>query len=178
VRVIDERKAGTMCARCRQQRWPFKDWSEPYTCGRCREALADGSAVMDPRGSDAQRAAWAKRVPPTDPANGRGDRGATQNDSRRARRMATGKVITRCWTSPGPTGRRVRRTSYGYDVRINGKRERKFSGDWSTEAEALAALSKRLTDAAAGRVPAPGRRRSGRSPRSTSRTRRALGSDP
>ncbi len=70
--------------------------------------------------------------------------------------MATGKVITRRWTSPGPTGRRVRHTAYGYDVRIGGKRERRFSAAWATEAEALAALSKRLTDAAAGRVAAPG----------------------
>lgn len=40
-----------------------------------------------------------------------------------------GKVVTRQWTSRGPRGRRVKHVAYGYDVTINGKRERRFSGE-------------------------------------------------
>jgi integrase len=61
-----------------------------------------------------------------------------------------GKVITREWTSRGPTGRKVRHVAYGYDVTINGKRERKFSSEWTSEAQALEELVKRLKNAEAG----------------------------
>jgi hypothetical protein len=30
------------------------------------------------------------------------------------------KIITRVWTSRGPTGKNTRHVSYGYDVRIGG----------------------------------------------------------
>jgi hypothetical protein len=62
-----------------------------------------------------------------------------------------GKVITREWTSRGPLGRRVKHTLYGYDVTINGRRERKFSGEWLTANDALAELLKRQRDAELGR---------------------------
>jgi integrase len=65
------------------------------------------------------------------------------------------KIITRVWTSRGPTGRRVRHVSYGYHAVIDGKRERCVSAEWTTEAEALAALNRRLAAAAAGRVSRP-----------------------
>jgi len=61
------------------------------------------------------------------------------------------KVITREWTSRGPLGRRVKRVSYGYDVTINGKRERRFDSAWTSENDALAELLKRQRDAEAGR---------------------------
>ena len=54
-----------------------------------------------------------------------------------------GKMITREWTSRGPLGRRVRHVAYGYDVTINSKRERRFSGEWTCANDALAALLKR-----------------------------------
>jgi hypothetical protein len=54
------------------------------------------------------------------------------------------KIITRVWTSRGPTGKRARHVSYGYDVRIGGQRERTVSGEWTTEATALEALNQRL----------------------------------
>jgi integrase len=65
-----------------------------------------------------------------------------------------GKVITREWTSRGPLGRRVKHVAYGYDVTINGKRERRFSTEWACENEALEELLKRQRDAEAGIVPA------------------------
>jgi len=55
TRTLEERRAGVLCARCHEQRYPFKTWTEPYTCPRCREVLAGGNA-RDPVGSDAQRA--------------------------------------------------------------------------------------------------------------------------
>src|SRR6059036_3845139 len=65
------------------------------------------------------------------------------------------KIITREWTSRGPTGRRVRHVSYGYDLAVNGKRERKFSAEWLTEAAALDALSERLKEIEAGQLLPP-----------------------
>jgi integrase len=62
-----------------------------------------------------------------------------------------GKVITREWTSRGPLGRRVRHVAYGYDVTINGKRERKVDSTWTCENDALEELLKRQRDADAGR---------------------------
>jgi integrase len=51
--------------------------------------------------------------------------------------------------------RRVTLVAYGYDVRINGKRERKWEGEWHTPADARAALAKREAEIAAGRVDLP-----------------------
>jgi integrase len=68
-----------------------------------------------------------------------------------------GKIITREWTSRGPLNRKVRHTAYGYDVTINGQRERKFSAEWQSENDALEALLKRQRDAEAGR-PSPATR--------------------
>ncbi len=67
--------------------------------------------------------------------------------------MAT--IITRTWSSRGPLGRRVRHVSYGYDVRINGQRERRWSADWTTETQAHEALTARLKEAESGRVAPP-----------------------
>src|SRR6266540_6332966 len=67
--------------------------------------------------------------------------------------MAT--IITRTWSSRGPLGRRVRHVSYGYDARINGQRERRWSADWTTETQAHEALTRRLTDAERGRIARP-----------------------
>jgi integrase len=65
------------------------------------------------------------------------------------------KIITRVWSSRGPTGKRTRHVSYGYDVRIGGQRERTVSAEWTTEAQALDALSRRLKDAEHGKVSQP-----------------------
>lgn len=64
----------------------------------------------------------------------------------------TGKVITREWTRRGPTGRRVKHESYGYDLTANGKRERHFSADWTTATQALTALLERQREIEAGQV--------------------------
>jgi integrase len=57
-------------------------------------------------------------------------------------------------TEPDERGRPRRMTSvaYGYDVRVNGKRERKWDGAWTTPALARAALAEREREIAAGRV--------------------------
>lgn len=61
MRDLNDRKEGVACSRCGEQRWPFKQWSEPYLCGRCREALAGGHAI-DPliTRSEAQNSAFEK----------------------------------------------------------------------------------------------------------------------
>jgi hypothetical protein len=68
-----------------------------------------------------------------------------------------GKVISREWTSRGPLGRRVKHVAYSYDVTINGKRVRRFSGDWKSQTDALEAMLKCQRDAEAGLSPAPSR---------------------
>jgi len=65
------------------------------------------------------------------------------------------KIITRTWTTRGPTGRKVRHTAYGYTLMVNGTRERKFSGDWPTEADALTALAERQQAIGAGVLEPP-----------------------
>lgn len=62
------------------------------------------------------------------------------------------KIFKREWTTRGPTGRRVRHLGYGYTVMISGQRERRFSAEWRSEAEALEALSGRLKEVEAGQV--------------------------
>lgn len=44
----------------------------------------------------------------------------------------------------------MKRVSYGYTLRVNGTRERKFNAEWATEADALAALTARLKEVEAG----------------------------
>jgi integrase len=68
-----------------------------------------------------------------------------------------GKVITREWTSRGPTGRRVKHVAFGYDVTISGTRERRFSAEYQSENDALEAMLKRQRDAEAGIAPAVAR---------------------
>ena len=51
--------AGTICSRCHERRWPFKNWQEPYLCQRCRDSLEGKPNTIDPLPSDAQREAWA-----------------------------------------------------------------------------------------------------------------------
>jgi integrase len=65
------------------------------------------------------------------------------------------KIMTRVWTSRGPTAKKIRHVSYGYDVRIDGRRERTVSTGWTTEAEAHEALGNRLKDAEHGKVSKP-----------------------
>src|SRR3972149_6867190 len=57
-----------------------------------------------------------------------------------------GRIITRTWKAPGPTGRKIRKTSFGYSVRINGKQERVVNAAWSKD-DALDALNQRLEEA-------------------------------
>src|SRR5262249_58394691 len=51
--------------------------------------------------------------------------------------------------------RRVTLVAYGYDVRVNGRRERKWDAAWRTPADARAALAEREKAIAAGRVDPP-----------------------
>jgi hypothetical protein len=53
------------------------------------------------------------------------------------------KVQKRTWLARGPSGRRVRKVSWGYTLQANGKQERQFSADW-TEEDARAELAKRI----------------------------------
>jgi len=65
-------------------------------------------------------------------------------------------IIKRTWTSRGPTGHKVRKVAWGYTVQINGKQERKFSGEWTRD-DAQNELAARLL--ATEEPPPPGGRR-------------------
>ena len=51
--------------------------------------------------------------------------------------------------------RHVTQVAYGYDFRVNGRRERKWDAAWRTPAEARAALAEPEKEIAAGRVDPP-----------------------
>jgi integrase len=65
------------------------------------------------------------------------------------------KIIRREWRSTGPLGERVRRVMYGYDLMVNGKRERKSSSAWISEEDALKALSARQQQIRSGQTDRP-----------------------
>jgi integrase len=68
------------------------------------------------------------------------------------------KIIRRAWRSPGPLGRKVKHVAYGYQLMVNGTRERKVSSDWLTEQDAMTALSERLKAVDAGQLTRPAAR--------------------
>jgi hypothetical protein len=70
-------------------------------------------------------------------------------------RQEPGKLIERTWTTRGPDGRKVRHCALGFDLTVNGKRERKFSSAWLTEQDVLTALERRRRELAGGIEPAP-----------------------
>jgi hypothetical protein len=70
-------------------------------------------------------------------------------------RQEPGKLIQRTWTTRGADGRKVRHTALGYDLTVNGKRERKFSSAWQTEQDVLAALERRRRELGQGLAAVP-----------------------
>lgn len=54
-------------------------------------------------------------------------------------------VIRRVWMGPGPTGRKVRKASFGYSIVINGKQERRWDREWSKD-DARNALAARILE--------------------------------
>ncbi len=72
MKTIEERKAGTVCSRCHNERWPFQDWTEPYTCQRCQEVLRGGNGSRQAQErSPAQQAATRALVARRRPRRGR-----------------------------------------------------------------------------------------------------------
>ena len=65
------------------------------------------------------------------------------------------KIIRREWPSTGPLGKRVRHVAFGYTLVINGQRERKVSSAWTSEADAMQALSERQQQVRAGQTDRP-----------------------
>src|SRR5262245_65811841 len=59
------------------------------------------------------------------------------------------------WTTRDAAGRRVRHTALGYDLTVNGQRERRFSSAWQTEQDVLVALEKRRRELGQGIAAAP-----------------------
>jgi hypothetical protein len=61
-----------------------------------------------------------------------------------------GKVTRRTWTGRGPTGRKVKHVAYGFTIKENGKRVRKYDASWSKEdaEKALAPISSASSSAA------------------------------
>ncbi len=52
-------------------------------------------------------------------------------------------VVRRTWAGRGPTGRRVRRSAWGYSIVVGGEQERRYSAAWSEE-DAQKALAARV----------------------------------
>jgi integrase len=65
------------------------------------------------------------------------------------------KIVSKAWTSRGPTGRPVARRAWGYTLMVDGKRERTFSSEWATRDDALQALAERQRAITVGRVDRP-----------------------
>jgi len=72
-----------------------------------------------------------------------------------ALRQEPGKLIERTWTTRGADGRKVKHTALGYDLTVNGKRERRFSSAWLTEQDVREALAKRRRELGQGIEAAP-----------------------
>jgi hypothetical protein len=72
-----------------------------------------------------------------------------------ALRQEPGKIIERTWTTRGADGRKIRHTALGYDLTVNGKRERRFSSAWLTEQDVHVALAKRRRELGQGIEAAP-----------------------
>jgi hypothetical protein len=70
-----------------------------------------------------------------------------------ALRQEPGKLIERTWITRAADGRKVRHTALGYDLTVNGKRERKFSSAWLTERDVLDALARRRRELGQGLEP-------------------------
>jgi integrase len=70
-------------------------------------------------------------------------------------RQEPGKLIERTWTTRGADGRKIRHTALGFDLTVNGKRERRFSSAWLTEQDVLDALARRRRELAGGIEAAP-----------------------
>ena len=56
-KTLNERKAGTTCARCRQPRWPFKDWASPTPVSDASTRPAIEAPT--PPGRAARRSGWS-----------------------------------------------------------------------------------------------------------------------
>lgn len=54
-----------------------------------------------------------------------------------------GHIIKRVWRRRGPTGHKVKRFAYGYELRVNGRRERRVDSAWTPE-DAERALAARI----------------------------------
>lgn len=67
-------------------------------------------------------------------------------------------VYTKVWRAKGPTGRSVKHVSWGYTVMVAGRRDKRFSREWQTEAQAWAALEARQQQIAAGQIQPPATR--------------------
>ena len=59
--------------------------------------------------------------------------------------MSQGRVRRRTWTKRGPTGHKIKVTSWGFTVQTNGKQQKRFNADWTKE-DAQDALAKFLLD--------------------------------
>jgi integrase len=58
--------------------------------------------------------------------------------------MMPGQVIRRVWKSRGASGRKVRHVAWGYNVWVNGKRERRYDSAWTEEDAAKAPAARIL----------------------------------
>jgi len=70
-------------------------------------------------------------------------------------RQDPGKLIERTWTTRGADGRRVKHVALGYDLTVNGQRERRFSSARLTEQDVLDALARRRRELGQGMEAAP-----------------------
>jgi len=53
------------------------------------------------------------------------------------------RITTHVWTTKNALGKRIRHTAFGYTMMVNGKRERKWCGRWTSKEDVIKAVRER-----------------------------------
>src|SRR5262250_2675050 len=65
------------------------------------------------------------------------------------------RITTHQWTTKNTLGKRIKRIAYGYTMMVNGKRERKWCGEWTTKDDVINAVHERQQQVQAGHFERP-----------------------
>src|SRR5262245_3799909 len=65
------------------------------------------------------------------------------------------KITTNTWTTKNALGKRIKHIAYGYTMTVNGKRERKWSAEWTSKDDVIKAVNERNQQIQAGQIERP-----------------------
>jgi len=65
------------------------------------------------------------------------------------------RITTHQWTTKNTLGKRIKRIAYGYTMMVNGKREHKWCGDWTSKEDVINAVHERQQQVQAGHFERP-----------------------